>query len=455
MRSAAPARNAAAGRDQRDSGAPTRSGGVSSLRFPYRNMLFAGTRLVANQALPLLSLPFTLGAVGAEKFGTMMFTQALAWYFVVLVEYGFSLTAVRFVALARNDTAALRDNMYEVLATRLLLFLASLAVACMAATLILDVFAAKCLAVAMVLVLGAAVQPIWLFQGLEEFGLISAVQVASRFACFGAIFVFVRDPGDTLLAQLLVALPFCVNAAVLLPIAIRRLGPPPRRRLGAWARACVKLMKDGADVFVGQLSTTLFSSTTTVISGAILGPVFAGYYAISEKMIRGVAMLTAPISEALYPRVSMALADGAAEDRRHVFTLLRKVIFVVGGLLGAVGVIIIFGAGVLSQWISAEGAGVHEIQLSFGWLAFIPLMIFLNNIFGVQILLGLGLKNLYRNAVLASGTAIPLLAVLLPRFWGFAGYPIALFAGEAILVALTYVLAKRHTDWKWSYASGS
>lgn len=410
--------------------------------------MFSGVRLVVNQLLPLLALPFILGQVGADEFGIMIFTQAIAWYFVVLVEYGFNLTAVRAVAIDRTNPASIRTTLYDVLATKLVLFCLSLF---LVSGIILAFFGSSTstayhLLIAMTLALGAALQPIWLFQGLEEFGLISVVQVGSRLACFGGIFLFVQDREDAYLAQFLMALPYCVNAVILLPIAVRRFGRPPRRGLRDWASASIATIRDGFDVFVSQLSTTLFSSTTTVLSGVVLGTTISGYYGLAEKMIRGVAMLTSPIAEALYPRLSTEFASGGAADRWRAFDLVKRVLVIVGAALLTAGLVIIILADDVARILSFNGAGTSEIQTTLCWLAFVPLLIFVNNIFGVQVLLGLGFKHLYRNAVLASGLLIPVLGCTLPALWGFVGFPIALFAGELLLALLTCWLAMRYTD---------
>jgi PST family polysaccharide transporter len=114
------------------------------------------------------------------------------------------------------------------------------------------------------------------------------------------------------------------------------------------------------------------------------------------------------------------------------------------------GLAIAIASNLLAQIVSTHGAGVPEIRTAFCWLAFIPLMIFINNIFGTQILLGMGFKRQYRNAVLFSGLMIPLLGLTLPHLFGFSGYPMALFSGELTLALATFVLANKHTDWEWS-----
>lgn len=430
---------------------------MTDINFPFRNAALSGVRLLANQIIPLLALPFTLAMVGSEAFGMIVFTQAIAWYFVVLVEYGFNLTAVRAVAVGREDAHEVRRLLYDVLGSKLLLLCVSLiaVVAISAAFFGVSSGNTTFLLIAMVLALGAALQPVWLFQGLQEFGLISVVQVSSRLACFGGVFIFVRNPGDAYLAQFLMALPYCVNAVVLLPVAIRRFGGPPRRRVKEWAAACVATLRDGFDVFVGQLSTTLFSSTTTVLSGAVLGVTFAGYYGIAERLIRGVAMLTTPISEALYPRLAGVLASGSKSERRDAFALITKVLGVVGSALALAGAAIIATSDSIASVVSSEGDGMREIATTLSWLAFIPLLIFINNIFGVQLLLGLGKKRLYRNAVLFSGLLIPALGMALPNILGFAGFPIALLVGELVLAFLTYWFAVRFTEFGRNYATPS
>lgn len=52
--------------------------------------------------VPLITVPYLVYVVGLEKYGLLAFSMSLALYFGTLIQYSFSVTAVRDVARARG-----------------------------------------------------------------------------------------------------------------------------------------------------------------------------------------------------------------------------------------------------------------------------------------------------------------------------------------------------------------
>jgi len=57
----------------------------------------------ANYVLALVTLPYLVRVLGAEKFGLVMFAQAFIWHFIAVTDFGFNLSATRAVSLARDN----------------------------------------------------------------------------------------------------------------------------------------------------------------------------------------------------------------------------------------------------------------------------------------------------------------------------------------------------------------
>jgi O-antigen/teichoic acid export membrane protein len=58
---------------------------------------------VANYILPMVSMPVIVRIIGPDKFGIINYAGAIVGYFVLIVNYGFDLTATRKIAQNKGD----------------------------------------------------------------------------------------------------------------------------------------------------------------------------------------------------------------------------------------------------------------------------------------------------------------------------------------------------------------
>lgn len=408
-------------------------------------------RLVINQFLPLAVLPYLLRVLHPEPFGLLMMAQAIGFYAVVLVEYGFNLTGVRAVALVRDKPEELAALIGGIALTRLLIALVLAAGLAAAVALgLLETGLSLLLVIGFTSALGSALQPLWLFQGLEQFPLMSMVQLSSRLLCMGSIFFVVKQPGDMLTAQLLMSAPFLVGSLVLVPVAHRYFrAARARPSLAATFALVGHHLKAGWNVFLSQVATTLFTSTNTLVLGTSLGPVAAGNYAIADRVIRGLAMLTTPVTEAIYPRLVATLR----QDLERALAFARRVLWAGVGVLAAVGAAVALMSGVIAT-VMGPPSGRHEIALALAVMAFNPLAVYANNIFGTQVLLGLGHEAAFRNIVLVSGATVPCSCWLLTRWLGTAAAPVGATLGEAVILVAMLVASQRAVGHPWALRNG-
>jgi PST family polysaccharide transporter len=90
------------------------------------NNFFSLTLLKAlTYLLPLITFPYLIRVLGVDKFGLVMFAQATMYYFEILVDFGFNLSATREVALNAKNKSKLNEIISSVFSIKLVLLIIS------------------------------------------------------------------------------------------------------------------------------------------------------------------------------------------------------------------------------------------------------------------------------------------------------------------------------------------
>lgn len=400
----------------------------------FSNSLYLAFIQAANLGLPLLTFPYLVHVLGIKLFGVMALAASVMHYANVLIDYGFNLTATRQAALVRDDLQAVSELYASVQVIKMVLI-----VLCSICILIVQVTTDSLegyTALYWYTFLGvafSALLPVWLFQGMEQIRIVSILNVAIKFLFTIGVFLFVHSPSDYLYV------PFLTMFGALSTFLISLL--LVRKQFGIiWSAPSVKLVISQLTrswyVFLSQLKVTLFSNTNIVILGWLVGPVAVGYYASAEKLMRALAQLQTPVTQSLFPQISQLMKV----DRALAMVRLRSIALFGALLYGAVLLVIWAG----SEWICTlifREEGVWIAQL-LRFMLPIPLCIFLNNIFGTQILLNLGRDRIFFWTLLGVAAFSLIVCSILSFYFQQLGAAWALLATELLLVSVFAWLVK-------------
>ena len=80
---------------------------------------------ILKMVMPFVALPYLISTVGADKYGLVVFAQAIISYFIIFINFGLDVSAVKNVSINRSDNEKLSEVVSSVLIIKAFLFILS------------------------------------------------------------------------------------------------------------------------------------------------------------------------------------------------------------------------------------------------------------------------------------------------------------------------------------------
>jgi PST family polysaccharide transporter len=392
----------------------------------------------ANYILPLVMVPYLVRVLGPSVYGTLAFGGSLIGYFVLFVGYGFDLSGTRQISVNRHDVTAVSRTVFTIWTAKLILCMSGL-------ILLLFLVAAfsKLRAVWMLLlilygrVIGDALFPSWLFQGMEEMIPISLINLAMRLFVLIGLFLLVHYPQDYLLYAGLISLGSI--GAGLAGAAIGLFRFKLRPFIPSWDEIW-QTLREGWTLFLSRASVSVFSVGNAFILGIVTNNTVVGYYAAGEKIVSAVNRLLLPISQAAYPRFSKI----ASESKAKAIKWGKRMLMLMGGIGLILFTFLVTGAPVISRIIL--GPQYESSIMVIRIIAAVPLVNAIANVLGVQIMLPFGKDKAYMKILLMGAIINIALAIALAPIWQESGM------AAAVLITATFIPVAMLTYLKLTFA---
>lgn len=267
---------------------------------------------IGRKLIPLASIPYLARVLGPEGWGEVAFVTAMAELIVIVIEFGFNLSATRSIAHFRNDPVERGKITMGVLTAQSMFAASAIFVAVVASNFIPILRSHHSLLVAGLLyALFQGFIPLWYFQGMERIRLQAALELGAKLVALGSLFVFVHFPQDAWRALAIQALSPIVSVVVGVYLAVRdSIFCRPE-----WALV-TEVVREGWHMFMYRSAESLYGVGNSFLLGLYASPVMVGYFGASEKISKAAAGLVNPIRESLYPRVSHLAQSDPAECTR-------------------------------------------------------------------------------------------------------------------------------------------
>lgn len=398
------------------------------------NIFSLGVLQGANYILPLLTLPYLVRVLGPEYFGLLAFATATIMYFMLITDYGFNLSATRQISIHRDD----KDKVNEIFSSVMMIKTALMVVSF--ALMALLVFSFEKFSqhwdvyfITFGMVIGQVLFPVWLFQGMERMKYITYLNIGAKAFFTVCIFIFVQEQADYLLVPLLTAMGFIVAGIWSLYLVKKEFNV---RFIWQTSVTLKFQLAEGWHVFFSSMAISLYTVSTIFILGLFTNNTVVGYFAAADKIVQAVKGLYQPVSQAIYPLIGKKIH----EDKQAGLAFIHKTTWIVGTGMFVISVLLFLLAEPIVNLLL--GAQYQQSVLFLQIMAFLPLIIALSNMFGIQTMLNLGYKQAFSRILVAAAIlGVGLSLVLVPRYEGL-GTVFTLLIVEIFVTSVMYIFLK-------------
>jgi polysaccharide transporter, PST family len=390
---------------------------------------------IANYVIPLITIPYLTRVLKPEGWGNMAFVQSLGLILVTVMEYGFTLSAARDVAIHRDNPQFLKEQIGAVTVAKLFLLVIAAAIALIAFESVpfLRNHPAMFLA-GLIWAIAQGSSPQWLYQGLENMRISSLIDVCWKACGIAALFLFVKNSAGAPLALAIYAAASVGSSATLYSMALIQHG------VVMPATADVRRsLKEGLSVFVLQISVSMYTTANAFVLGLLAPKYEVGLYAGAERVSKSLLGLLGPLNQALYPRMNA----NVHLDRGAASRLVRRGFYGLLAITLTVSTIAYFAAPTIVHLFLGRNYS-SSISVLRIMVALLPI-VGASNMLGIQWMLPLRMDKAFSTIIVAGGALNILLASILARRMFARGMAVSAVCAELLVTfgCLFYLSWKR------------
>lgn len=388
-----------------------------------------------NFILPLITFPYLFKTLGVENFGLISFSTAFLFYFQIFVDFGFNLTGPKQVALNRNNLHSLNSIYSAIIYSKILLifagfFLLFLSILCIPKLrLHANLYIFSYLAIVWQTFFSN-----WFFQGMEKMRNITIINIITKIFSTVCIFLFVRESSDFLLVPIF----YCCGNFVSAMISILIIRIKYNVILVKVSKETILYyLKDAMPLFISNLSVTLYTFSTVIFLGFFYNNAIVGYFTLAERIIAAIKSVINPVSQSLYPLVSIR----AKESKKQLLIFNFKFLVIMGSLFSLTCSLIFIGAPHILLYFFGKDS--LKSLLSLRIMLPIPFLLIIDTVLATFTLLVFNYTKYYTKTVSIVGVLNLVFAPLLIYNLRDVGAALSTLLSEILVVVLLIIYCKK------------
>lgn len=396
---------------------------ISNNKVLVKNFTSLSLLQLANYIFPVITLPYLVRVLGPEKYGLINFAAAFSAYFVIITDYGFNLSATQEISVNRNDKEKVSEIFSSVLTIKIILFFLSSGIFFLIVNMF-ELFSndAGLYSIMFIGVVGIVLFPLWVYQGVEKMKYILIINVAIRSVTIVSIFLLVKVENDYLLLAVIYTITQVMTGITGLFFAIRKFD---LRYLFPSKVQLLEQLKKGWNLFLSSIWINLYTTSNVFILGLFAPSSVVGYYSAADKVRIAFQGILSSMSQSVFPYVNKLLAESYQKFISFNRKLL-KISVMIGIIISSS--LFLFAEPIVKIVLGNEYSPSVIVLRIIAWL---PLIIFLSNVFGIQTMLPLNYQKKF--------SQILFLAALINLMISFSIVPSYFEIGTSVSMLVTEI----------------
>lgn len=384
--------------------------------------------------LPLVTTPYLSRVLQADGIGTVSYAESIVSYFVLFANLGIATYGQRQISYVQDSLDERSRVFWETQLLKLITTSIVLAVYLPFALFVMDSNLTWLYLILSIQILSVALDAVWFFQGMEEFGKIVIRNIIFRVITIAFIFIFVRTKEDLIyyvLGNVVVA--FCSAASIwsYLPKYVKKVS--------------VKTIKPFRDfktviaLFIPTIAIQIYTVLDKTMIGVITNDVYEnGYYEQAIKIIRMALTVVWSLGTVMIPRIGHHYKLGEIEIVRSWMYRSFRFVWLVSFPM-CIGMV--FVAGNFVPWFFGEG--YDQVVPLLQILSLLFIVIGVNTVTGNQFLIPTKREKIYTLTVLIGAGVNFVLNIFFIYFFKAIGAAIASVFAETVIAITQLVIVRK------------
>lgn len=253
-------------------------------------------------ALPFVALPYVIRTIGAEKYGTIVFTQTIIQYFVILINFGLDISAVKEVSVNRDNKKLLNEIVSSVLIIKTILWVVSLLIL-LVGIIVIPFWRDHALLFFLVFLtcLSELLFPVWFFQGIEKMKYLPIVRTCSILFYTITVFIFVKSPADYVWVAFLQSIGSILSGIIAFFLLLRL---EKVKLLFPKIRMIRRLFVESIPFFISRVSNVLNLNMAKTVSGIFFTMDAVAAFDLAQRIAQVSLVPAQMLNQAVYPHIA-------------------------------------------------------------------------------------------------------------------------------------------------------